>query len=87
MVICTECKRYSHAECYKINDLSVKHICGGCAYKTVKSCNNPEIQNYLSQDQNQEDKSRFVFELGVRRVLNSILREEFNQAKNLVRNF
>ena len=78
MLICTECKRYSHAECYKTNDLSVTHICGGCATKTGVKCNNLEIQTYLSNtQQNQEIKSKFVFDLAIRRVLNSILREEY----------
>ena len=76
------CKRYLHAECYKTNNLSVSYICGGCVSKTGKKCNNLEFQTYLSQDQqNQEDKSTFVFELTVSRVLYSILREEYKLSK------
>jgi len=78
MLIFSKCKRYSHAECYKTNDLSVIHICGGCAAKTGVICNNPEIQTYLSQtQQNQENKSKFVFDQAIRRLLNSILKEEY----------
>ena len=78
MLICTVCKRYFHAECYKTNNLSVSHICGGCATKTGVICINLEIQTYLSQTQlNQENKSKFVFDLAIKRVLNSILREEY----------
>ena len=36
MLKCTECRRYSHAECYKTDDLSVEHICGGCAVRENK---------------------------------------------------
>ena len=78
MLLCKTCDRFSHAECYRTDDLAKEHICGGCAFKTGVNCSNPEIQNFLSmQDQTQEGKTKFVFDLAVRRVLNSILREEF----------
>ena len=82
MLKCTECRRYSHAECYKTDDLSVEHICGGCAVKTKKKCINPEMENILKQRTcTKEEKSQFVFKLAVRRVLNSILREEFKHTQ------
>ena len=82
MLKCTECRRYSHAECYKTDDLSVEHICGGCAVKTKKKCINPEMENILKQRTcTREEKSQFVFKLAVRRVLNSILREEFKHTQ------
>ena len=78
MLLWKTCSRFSHAECYKTDDLSKDHICGGCAVKIGINCSNPEIQNFLSQkDQTQEEKTAFVFDLAVRRVLNSILWEEF----------
>ena len=78
MLLCKTCDRFSHAECYRTDDLAKEHICGGCAVKTGVNCSNPEIQNFLSkQDQTQEEKTKFLFDLAVRRVLNSILREEF----------
>ena len=78
MVKCSECKRYSHAECFTMNDLSIEHICGGCAAKPKKECRNKEIQNIVKQEaQNKDEKSKFIFKLQVRRVLNYILREEF----------
>ena len=54
-------------ECFKTDDLSKDHICGGCAVKSGKNCSNLEIQNFLSKkDQTQEEKTAFVFDLAVR---------------------
>jgi len=66
MLKCTECRRYLHAECNKKDDLSVEHICRGCAVKTKKKCINPEMENILKQKTcNREEKSQFVFKLAV----------------------
>ena len=45
MLLCKTCDRFSHAECYRTDDLAKEHICGGCAVKTGVNCSNPEIQN------------------------------------------
>ena len=67
MLLCKTCERFSHDECYKTDDLSKDHICGGCAVKSGKNCSNLEIQNFLSKkDQTQEEKTAFVFDLAVR---------------------
>ena len=82
MLKCKICTRYSHAECYKKDDLSTEHVCGGCSVKNQTDCSNLEIQNFLKKiNQNKEEKSQFVFKLAIRRVLNSILREEFKHTQ------
>lgn len=36
MLKCTECRRYSHAECYRTDDISIEHICGGIVLQNPK---------------------------------------------------
>ena len=78
MLLCIKCKSYSHAECYKAFDFSVDHICGPCAGKAGVSGTNSTITKFvLKQNKSAQDHSKFAFDKMLRRVMNSILKEDF----------
>ena len=49
MIQCIICRTFSHAECYKVDDLSNKHTCGVCAIKSSSRCSNVDIQSFLEK--------------------------------------
>ena len=82
MIVCLECKRFSHAECYGVSDIEVKHICGTCAKKKSIQCTSDNVKEFIEKEnKRQKDHSNFAFGLMLRRVLNSILKEEYKSTQ------
>ena len=82
MIVCLECKRFSHAECYGVSDIEVKHICGTCAKKKGIQCTSVNVKEFIEKEnKRQKDHSNFAFGLMLRRVLNSVLKEEYKSTQ------
>ena len=74
---CSTCANYSHADCYNVVDINIKHICGSCAIKDDVNCTNEKVKKFMEkEDKTQKDHSKFAFNLMLRRVMSSILKEE-----------
>ena len=76
MVKCVGCTNFSHGICYGL-PLEAKHTCFSCS-KPGATFRNPEIkEHYKKKRRERHDKQSFVFKLNKRRVLKSILNQEF----------
>ncbi|XP_023341503.1 uncharacterized protein LOC111711391 isoform X3 [Eurytemora carolleeae] len=77
MVKCLSCGNYSHSICYGVN-LEAKHTCIHCAVDCGNICGNVVIDEHFKKEKRSyKDKQEFVFKLNKRRVLKSILKQEF----------
>ena len=82
MLLCSKCANYSHAECYNVVDINIKHICGSCAIKEDINCTNEEVKKFMERKyKTQKDHSEFAFNLMLRRVMSSILKEEYKSTQ------
>ena len=78
MLCCVVCKSYSHGDCYKSFILSTIHVCAKCALKTGRPCTNARVLDRFSKsEKSKSDRKLWVFDLMKRRVMKSILNEEF----------
>ncbi|XP_023340751.1 uncharacterized protein LOC111710830 isoform X2 [Eurytemora carolleeae] len=76
MLRCSSCGNFSHKTCYNSN-LKSTHQCV-CLIKEGVKCGNPEIDNHFSnKSRSIEENLAFVFNLNRKRVLKSILNQEF----------
>ena len=76
MVKCVGCGNFSHGICYGL-PIEAKHTCFSCS-KPGTMFGNPEItEHYKKKHRERHDKQSFVFKLNKRRVLKSILNQEF----------
>ena len=77
MVKCLSCGNYSHSICYDVN-IEAKHTCIHCAVDCGNICGNVVIDEHFKKEKRSyKDKQKFVFKLNKRRVLKSILKQEF----------
>ena len=77
MVKCISCGEFSHGTCYRAK-VSEKFECAGCSIKQGRECGKHEIDSYYKKKhRSRKDKHDFVFQLNRRRVLKSILNQEF----------
>ena len=82
MIVCLKCMRFSHAECYEVSDIEVKHTCGTCAVKEGINCTSMKVKSFIEKsNKTQKDHSTFAFSLMLRRVLNSVLKEEYKSTQ------
>ena len=78
MLKCVICATYSHSECYDNVDLLCSHICVKCASSTGRPCTSDTVlEKYNKSKNSKPDRKRWVFALMQKRVLHSILREEY----------
>ena len=76
MLRCSSCGNFSHKTCYNSN-LKSTHQCV-CLIKEGVKCGNPEIDNHFgNKSRSIEENRAFVFNLNRKRVLKSILNQEF----------
>ena len=76
MLRCSSCGNFSHKTCYNSN-LKSTHQCV-CLSKEGVKCGNPKIDNHFSKKSRSIEENRaFVFNLNRKRVLKSILNQEF----------
>ena len=72
MLLCSTCTNFSH-----VVEINIKHICGSCAIKDDVNCTNEKDKKFMEkEDKTQKDHSKFAFNLMLRRVMSSILKEE-----------
>ena len=77
MLKCSNCGNFSHKTCYNSN-LKGTHQCIQCLSKKGEKCGNPEIDNHFHKtSRSYKEKQTFVFNLNCKRVLKSILNQEF----------
>ena len=77
MLKCSNCGNFSHKTCYNSN-LKGTHQCIQCLSKKCEKCGNPEIDNHFHKaSRSYKEKQAFVFNLNCKRVLKSILNQEF----------
>ena len=78
MLKCLICSFYSHSICYDIIDSKCSHVCAKCAVKSGQTCTSETVlSNYKRAEKSKPEKKKWVFELMKKRVLISILHEEF----------
>ena len=78
MLLCMKCKRYAHAGCYGVDDISIEHICGPCSVKENINCTSESVKEFVAKpNKSQQEHSNFAFNLMLKRVMNSLLKEEF----------
>ena len=77
MLKCVECSEYAHAVCYGKKTKEI-FTCAICSKKQGKKTGNTMIDAYYEKSHHTySEKQDFVFNLNRRRVLNSILNQEF----------
>ena len=82
MLLCKYCKGYSHADCYGVMDINVVHVCGSCAIKENVDCTDADVKRFIEKpNKSQQDHSTFAFNLMLKRVMNSILKEEYKSTQ------
>jgi len=78
MLLCIKCKRYAHADCYGVYDISIEHICGPCSVKENLNCTSGSVKEFVAKpNKTQQEHSTFAFNLMLKRVMNSLLKQEF----------
>ena len=77
MVKCIDCGEFSHAICYQVR-ISEKFKCMICLVKNGETSRNSDINNYYKkQHHSYKEKQQFVFKLNRKRVLKSVLNQEY----------
>ena len=77
MLKCSNCGNFSHKTCYNSNQ-RCNHQCIQCLRKKGEKCGNVEIDNHFyKESRSYKEKQSFVFNLNRKRVLKSILNQEF----------
>ena len=77
MLKCQECREFAHAICYG-KKVTENFKCAVCSFKKGEITGNKEIDEYYSKPRRTyKEKQEFVFKLNTRRVLKSILNQEF----------
>jgi len=77
MLLCSTCANFSH-----VVEINIKHICGSCAIKNDVNCTNEKDKKFMEiQEKKQKDHPEFLFNLMLRRVISSILKEEYKSTQ------
>ena len=76
MIKCVECGNFSHGICYGLY-LEDKHTCVTCSKPGSNFKNKDIMEHYKKGNRTHQDKQSFVFKLNKKRVLKSILNQEY----------